>query len=440
MTDYWQTSLYACEQAVLGAILWDNTQLAACALAESDFLDGTHRRIFEMCRRLIGAREPCDALTVGEAIEREAGGSNWVIYAAKLVTETASTRNAPAYAARLKEESRSRAAIAIAERLQSEPTQEQIDLAIRELMALQRTEKGWTCHLSEAIGLAQQGLMDVADGKIKPGIPTGMCDIDESIGGLHDSDLIVVAARPAMGKTAWMLNSALAADRPVGLFSGEQGKQQIGLRVLSIDGPISLHRMRLGTLDKGEWDRVTTVAGIAKKRPIWIFDRPAPSIDDIERQARAWKFERNIGIIYVDYLQKIRGGKGESFRLQVGDICTRLKDLARELDIPVVALAQVKREVETRPMGSDGLGRMPYMGDIAEAAIIEQEADQIITLYRPEVYDEQPSYKGVAYANICKNRHGPIGHKAIAWRGEYLQFGDLARTEMSYGDRWSAAS
>src|SRR5690606_4915868 len=144
-------------------------------------------------------------------------------------------------------------------------------------------------------------------------------------------------------------------------------------------------------------------------------------------QARAWKFDQDIGILLVDYLQKVRGGRGESFRLQVGDITAQLKDLARELKIPVVVLAQVKREVESRPMGGDGLGRMPYMGDISESGIVEQEGDQIMTLYRPEVYDDNPEFHGVAYVNICKNRHGPVGHKKISWGGGHVEGGDIAR-------------
>jgi replicative DNA helicase len=299
------------------------------------------------------------------------------------------------------------------------------------------TQRDWTCHQSEALRLAEDALMNLAEGTQRPGVPSGIRDLDDSLGGFHDGDLIVVAARPAQGKTAFALNAMLAADCAVGMISGEQGRDQLGMRLLAISGPISLHRMRTAKLHDEEWARLATAAAAAKNKPIWFYDKPAPRIDEVERQARTWKFEHDIGILFVDYLQKLRGGEGENFRLQIGDICTRLKDLARELGIPVIALAQVKREVENRPMGSDGLGRMPYMGDIAEAAIIEQEADQIITLYRPEVYDEDPRYRGIAYANICKNRHGPVGHKALSWRGEYLKFGDLARQEQQFQDRWS---
>jgi replicative DNA helicase len=431
-------SLQAAERIVLGALMLDNSQLSRVDIGESDFRSMPHRQIFETIKALISVKSVCDALTVAEVLERQTGRNDWISFTAGMIRDCLAPVNAPSYAGVVRRASLSRQAIAIADRLKSEPTAEGIDTTIRELMELTREQKDFVCHQTEAMTQAMDALLAVADGSRLPGVPTGIRDIDESLGGMHKGDLIVVAARPAMGKTAYMLNTALAANVPVGIFSGEQGREQLGMRILAIKGPVSLHRMRTAKLYDDEWTRVNTVINASRDRQIWIYDKPGPTIDEIERQARAWKFHRDIGVVFVDYLQKIRGGEGENFRLQVGDICVRLKNLARELDVPVVALAQVKREVESRPMGQDGLGRMPYMSDISEAGIIEQESDQIITLYRPEVYDDSPQFRGLAYANICKNRHGPVGHKAIAWRGEYLQFGDLARTEM-HQDRWSAA-
>lgn len=433
-------SLHACEQSVIGSLMLDNSQLAQCDLSESDFASATHREIFGAIRRLIGAGKVCDVLTVSELLEAETNRKEWLAYAANLAKETLTPSNAPAYASAVRQASVTRRAKLIAQRLQDDPSQESIDSSIRDLMALNATQKDFVCHQSDAIRLAADHLMEVIESGSQPGIPSGLRDLDEALGGFHDGDLVVIAGRPAMGKTALMLNASVAAAerKAVGVFSGEQGREQIGMRLLSIGGPVSLHRMRTANLDDDEWIRITKVMNLAKDRPIWLYDKPAPSIDDIERQARAWKFERNIGIIFVDYLQKISGGRGQDFRLQIGNVCTRLKNLGRELEIPVIALAQVKREVESRAMGPDGMGRMPYMGDIAEAAIIEQESDVIITQYRPEVYESRPEWMGLAFMNICKNRHGPIGYKPVAWRGEYLQFGDLAKTEMQHRDQWSA--
>lgn len=426
------------EQSLLGAILSDNSQINSVSLLPRDFSSAAHAQIYEATRRLIGAGQVTDALTVADVLEKETGRKDWRLLTARIQMDCLAPSNAAQYASIVRKASLSRQTAEIGERLASAGAEGIAD-AIRALMELGVTSVNHGCHVSEAIKLAVDELEAITAGK-PPGIRTGIRDLDDMLGGLHNEDLIVVGARPAMGKTAFMLNLACAADAGVGIISGEQGRAQIGMRLFSMEGPVSLHRMRIGKLDDEEWSRIATVMGEMKGRPIWIYDRPSPSIDEIVSQARAWKFHNNIGLLMVDYLQIIRGGHGQDFRLQVGDITQQLKDLARELKIPVVALAQVKREVESRPMGDDGLGRMPYMADIAESAWIEQIADQIGTLYRPEVYDDIPQYKGVAYFNACKNRHGPVGHKALSWRGEYLKFGDLARTEMAQQDRWSRAS
>lgn len=422
------------ERILLGALLIDNSQIRRISLSANDFTVAAHAQIFDAVRRMIGAGKVADAFTVAELLEAETKRRDWLNLTAAMVQECLAPSNAPAYADSIRKASVARQAAQIGEALKDGGS---IDEAIKKLIALNSAEREYVCHVLDAMQEAINDLSNIADGAL-PGVRTGMADLDEALGGLHDEDLIVVAARPAMGKTAFMLNLAAAANRGVGIFSGEQGRSQIGMRMMAIDGPVSLHKMRTAKLKDEEWERVSRVMSEARNKPIWIYDRPAPTLDEIVAQARSWKFHNNIGIVMIDYLQKIRGGQGENFRLQIGDIAVTLKNLARELKIPVVALAQVNRSVESRPMGDDGMGRMPYMSDIAEASIIEQEADQIITLYRPEVYDEAPQYKGLAYANVCKNRHGPVGHIELSWRGEYLKFGDLAKHEMDIRDRWSA--
>lgn len=425
-----------CERVVLGAILADNSQINNVELLPRDFSIAAHGQIYEAARRLIGAGKVTDALTVAEALESETGRRDWLQIAGRAQQECLAPSNAPTYAAVVRKASLARQAGRIGQRLM-EGGGEAISEAIRELIELGATTQEHACHVSEAIRLAVDELEAATAGKL-PGVRTGIRDLDEMLGGLHAEDLVVIGARPSQGKTAFMLNVACAADVGVGIISGEQGRTQIGMRLFAMEGPVNLHRMRTGKLDDEEWSRVATVMGEMRERPIWMFDKPSPAIHEIISQARAWKFHNNIGLLMVDYLQIIRGGRGQDFRLQVGDITQQLKDLARELKIPVVALSQVPRAVESRPMGEDGLGRMPYMADLAEASIIEQIADLIGTLYRPEVYDDQPQYKGLAYFNCCKNRSGPTGHKALSWRGEYLKFGDLARFENQ--DRWSQAS
>lgn len=426
------------ERSLLGAVMADNAQIARVSLTRSDFTVTSHGQIFAIVSRMISAGKVADAVTVAEVLEAETG-RDWTRVVCDMVVECLAPSNAPAYAASIRNASIARRARQIGETLAQDGTADAVSSAIRELIELTSASSDHSCHVYDAMTDAINELSTITEGKL-PGISTGMRDLDEALGGMHREDLIVIAARPAMGKTAFMLNLAASANCGVGIISGEQGRVQLGMRLFAIDGPVSLHRMRTGHLEDDEWPRVNRVMNEMKARRIWLFDKPAPTMYDIVTQARAWKFHNDIGVLMVDYLQKIRGGNGESFRLQIGDIAVQLKDLARELKIPVVVLAQVNRDVEKRNLGSDGLGRMPYMSDIAESAIIEQESDQIFTLYRPEVYDDSPQYHGVAYVNICKNRHGPVGHKALSWRGEYLKFGDLAKTELSVQDRWSAAS
>lgn len=425
-----------CERTVLGAILADNSQMRLVQLQQRDFSVTSHAQVFELAKRLIGAGKCVDAVCIADHLDREYGRSGWIELTVGMHRDCLAPENAPAYAERIRVASLSRQAAAIGQRLQIGGHEEIAD-AIRDLIELTSADKEHACHVSTALANAADELQRLADGQM-PGVCTGIHDLDDALGGLHSEDLVVIAARPAMGKTALMLNIGAAANCGVGVVSGEQGRMQVGMRLFAMEGPVSLHRMRLGKLDDEEWNRITSVMTAMRDRPFWIYDKPAPTIDDIVAQARRWKFHNNIGLLMVDYLQKIRGGRGPDFRLQIGDIAAQLKDLARELKIPVVALAQVKREVESRPMGEDGMGRCPGMSDIAEAAIIEQEADQILTAYRPEVYEPGPRFKGLAFLNICKNRHGPIGVKDLSWRGEYLKFGDLARNEIGFADRWSA--
>lgn len=425
-----------CERTVLGAILADNSQLRHVQLQPRDFSAKTHAQIFDVAKRLIGSGMRVDAVSIADHLDREYGSSGWMELTIGMHRDCLAPENAPAYADRIRVASLSRQASAVAQRLAT-GGHEAIPDAIRDLIELTSADTEHACHVSVALSNAADELERLSNGQL-PGVCTGIRDLDDSLGGLHSEDLIVIAARPAMGKTALMLNIGAAANCGVGVISGEQGRTQVGMRLFAMEGPVSLHTMRIGKLGDEEWARVAKVMTAMKNRPFWIYDKPAPTIDDIVAQARQWKFHNNIGLLMVDYLQKIRGGRGQDFRLQVGDIAAQLKDLARELKIPVVALAQVKREVESRPMGEDGMGRCPGMSDIAEAAIIEQEADQILTAYRPEVYEPGPRFKGLAFLNICKNRHGPIGVKDLSWRGEYLKFGDLAHRELRQ-DRWSTA-
>lgn len=423
------------ENTLLGRLMLDNALLLDAEIAASDFLSAQHRQVFEAICTLTADGEVAEPVTVAEHLERNTGRS-WLGVTGGMVVNNLRGSGIEGYSRTIKAAARTRQALEIAAQLQEAATGDvshAVDSAIRQLMALNATSTNWTCSMRAAIGEAID-LIDKAhqaDGK-PTGIPTSIRDLDADLGGLHGGDLVVVGARPAMGKTAFMINLALGGKVATGIVSGEQGRGQIAMRAIAIGGSISLHNMRRGKIDDGEWSRINDACNQLSERPIWLFDRPGPSIQDIQRQARRWKYENNIKLLMVDYIQKITGGSGRDMRLQVGDVVGQLKDIARELDIPVVALAQVSRDVEKRPLEKDGMGRMPFMGDLAESGHIEREADQVLTLYRPYEYLQTEEHKGKAFVNVCKNRHGPTGCIPISWRGEFLQFSDLAHEEPTW--------
>ena len=406
----------------------DNSKLAELDLVGDDFLDAKYRQVFEAVCDLVAAQEVADVITVAEKLERETGRKNWLPILGEIAKNTWSTANISSYAKIVKEEARKRRAVEIANRLRDDVGQGlgAVDDAIRDLMQLNTTRKNYECSISQALSATVEMMDEAAhtEGKIV-GITTGLEDLDNCIGGFQNTDLYVIGARPAMGKTAFLLNCANAANVPAGIISSEQGREQVGLRLIAIDGRVSAHRMRVADLETHEWNKVTrTVSGLANKR-IWINDQPGPTIEQVIRQARKWKFQHDIKILYLDYIQRIKADASLPRHEQVGAIAMALKELARELGIPVVALAQVNRSVEARP------NKRPYMSDLKDSGAIEQEADNIMTLYRDEVYDPESKDKGIVEIAVMKNRHGPTGLIRAVWNAEFMRFEDF---EARYND------
>lgn len=275
---------------------------------------------------------------------------------------------------------------------------------------------------------AMAAAFHLLDGTGEPAWATGYSAIDDVLGGWHAGDLVVLGARPAMGKTALAINLMQRAKCRSGIISGEQSTQQVAMRMIAIDGQVSLHRMRTRTLEPRDWDRMSAALARAKREghECRIYDRPAPTLEEIAAVAHQWRVRDDVRVLFVDYLQKVKPtGKTDDFRLQMGAIAGGLKTLARQLDICVVALSQVKRDVDARPLGANGMGRVPQASDLAESSILEQEADQILTLCRPEVYDPATA-PGRAIISVVKNRHGPVRPVTLSWRGEYLRFENYA--------------
>jgi len=418
------------EQAVLGGLMLVPEALDRVAdrLVEGDFYEARHRAIYRAMLELSGRGVPCDAVTLGDWFEANGlaemvGGAGYLI---ELANNTASAANIAAYADIVREKSIRRQVIEQGMRLVEEAYGDEqsgaelLDSGVSGLMALQKVEARSEYTLRQAMSLAYAEAERARElgGRI-PGIPSGLSALDRILGGWHDSDLIVVGARPSQGKTALLLNFAVACSLPSGIVTAEQPVQQIGARVMSIKSHVPAERMRNGRFGVDDLRRLSMAVEELCDRTCLIYDRSAPTIADVQRIARKWKQQANIRVLLVDYIQRIqhsttsaKANKAE----RVGEVVQGLKNLARDLDIPVIALAQVGRQAE---------GRQPGMGDLSDSSEIEKEADQILTLFRPATADERAP-ENEAVISVEKNRHGPTGEIRVAWLPETMRFGDLA--------------
>jgi replicative DNA helicase len=418
------------EQAVLGGLMLapDKIETLADKLSEQDFYRKDHRMIWRAVVELNERGQPCDAVTMGEWFDNNGlgemvGGSGYLI---DLANSTPSAANIAAYAQIIREKSVLRLVIDQAMQLvesaygNESSGVELVDRGIVELMALQKVEarSEFTLRQAMTLAFAEAERAKELGGKI-PGISSGLTDLDRVLGGWHDSDLVVIGARPAQGKTALLLNFATSCALPSGIISAEQPAQQVGARVMSIKSHVPAERMRNGRFDAGDLRKLGGAVDELCERTCLIYDRSAPTIADVSRMARKWKQQNGIRVLFVDYIQRIdashtnaRANKAE----KVGEVVRGLKNLARDLEIPVIALAQVGRQAENR---------QPGMGDLSDSSEIEKEADQILTLFRPGTSDDTASdYDAVI--SVEKNRHGPCGEIKAAWLAETMRFTDYA--------------
>ena len=263
------------------------------------------------------------------------------------------------------------------------------------------------------------------------GIPTGFIDLDYRTAGMQPSDLILVAARPSMGKTAFELNlaqyMAFKKNLTVALFSLEMSKEQLVNRMFSLESSVDAQKLRIGQLNDQEWERLIESAGTIGKSNLIIDDTPGISIAELRSKCRKYKLEHDLSIIMIDYLQLMTGsGRSESRQQEISDISRSLKALARELNVPVVALSQLSRAVEQRP------DHRPMLSDLRESGAIEQDADVVMFLYRDDYYNHDSPDKGISEVIIAKQRNGPIGTVKLAWLPEYTKFANLEHRKEDY--------
>lgn len=413
------------ERLVLHTAMQRASSLPDLPLAPRHFANEQHAELWEIVLALSGEGKPFDPVTVMQAAEQAGKRS-----LGSLALEIASASelypsSQPQYpAASLMAAWRGREQQQIAQSLLADREEGAADRAIAALMALHAQDRDCEHTTKTAMQLAWNEVLAAheAGGRLI-GVTTGLYDLDDTLGGLHNSDLIVVGARPAMGKTGLLLGMTMAGakDGPVGLISGEQPAGQVGLRWMAAGSGVSVGRLRAAKVGESQWGGLTDAITRASERDIRIFDRSSPDIAEVTRVARRWKHQHGIRALYVDYLQKLeisqltKSPKHE----RVGAIARTLKNLARDLQIPVVALAQVNRKADELP------SHRPGMSHLADSSEIEKEADQIMMLWRD--LSDPLAETTPAEINVVKNRHGNIGTVHCLWRGGSTSFVNMAR-------------
>lgn len=419
------------EQALLGALLFAGDaawERVADRIAEADFYRDDHRRIFRVVRSLFEAIKPVDVLTVSEALEasNEADQTGGLAYLGELANAVPSAANIRAYADTVADCARRRRLIVAARAIEdlgygaSMGAQEAIDKASALVLdlATQTASRTEPRHIAEVLGRAIAEVESrIGRGEVF-GLPTGFIDLDSATGGLHAGDLIIVAGRPSMGKTALAINmseNVALAGKSVLVFSLEMGDTQIAHRNLAAIGSASVQRVRSGAMSDAEWDGITAAMGRLHAARFWIDDAPSLSAAQMHARARRIKRQHGLDLIVIDYLQ-LMTAEGNNRNEQLGDITRRLKLMARDLGVPVVLLSQLSRKVEERT------DKRPMMSDLRESGSIEQDADMILMVYREEYYKPETPWKGLAEIGLVKNRMGRTDTVRLVFEGEYSRF------------------
>src|ERR1700704_6627711 len=427
------------EQSLLGALLLDNHAFDRVAdlVGADDFYRDDHRRIFRHLSKLIEHAKPADVVTVSESIEasEDKDRTGGPAYLGALAQNTPSALNIRRYAELVRERSVQRRLAQVATGI----AEDALNPAGREVGQLLDEAESKIFQIAESGARRDQGLLE-----IKPvlarvferidhlyhrdnpsdvtGVPTGYTKMDQMTSGLQPGDLIVVAGRPSMGKTALALNIAehVAVDNglPVAVFSMEMSATQLAMRMLGSIARSDQHKMRTGRLNDKEWGDLSEAMGKLHETPIYIDE--AGALTALEVRARARRLKRQyskLGLIVIDYIQLMAASsQGENRATEISEISRSLKAMAKELDVPVVALSQLNRALEQRP------NKRPQMADLRESGAIEQDADVILAIYRDEVYNPDSPEKGKAEVNILKQRNGPIGVVTLTFRGQHTRF------------------
>ena len=426
------------EQSVVGSMIMDRDAILTASeiLTKDDFYHQQYGVLFEAIVELYNSGQPVDLVTLQNKLrEKDVPPEvSSLEFVRELITAVPTSANIKYYANIVAEKSTLRKLIRLNEEIANTcySGKESLEYILddTEKRVFQLVQKRTTDNFVPVRQIVMNAIdkIEIAaknKGSVT-GIPTGFIDLDYRTAGMQPSDLILVAARPSMGKTAFELNlaqyMAFKKNLTVALFSLEMSKEQLVNRMFSLESNVDAQKLRTGQLNDQEWERLIESAGTIGKSRLIIDDTPGISIAELRSKCRKYKLEHDLSIIMIDYLQLMSGsGRSESRQQEISDISRSLKALARELNVPVVALSQLSRAVEQRP------DHRPMLSDLRESGAIEQDADVVMFLYRDDYYNHDSPDKGVSEVIIAKQRNGPIGTVKLAWLPEYTKFANLER-------------
>jgi len=431
------------EQSLLGAILIDKEAIVdvSAKLTPDHFYSPAHQAIYESMLQLYENRDPIDILTLGDSLKKvkqlnKIGGSD---YLALLAEKVPTAANAIKYGEIIRDLAHKRELI----RIGSQIVEKAFDDASTASGLLENTERDIFSlsqkNLSQNFIPLRDALADSFDrldelhkhaGGLR-GVPTGFKDLDDTLAGMQDSNLLILAARPGMGKTAFALNIAqgiaVSEKAPVALFSLEMSKEQLAQRMICAQAMVDAHRLRTGFLKNDDWPRLTQAMAELSEAPIYIDDTPGLSIMDLRAKSRRVKMRHDIKLLIIDYLQLISSPRNANRNEQISEISRGLKTLAKELGVPVISLSQLSREVEKRT------DRRPQLADLRESGAIEQDADMVAFIYRDDYYNPESEKVGLAEVIIAKQRNGPLGKIELLFLKEHTKFLTKDNCEMVDG-------
>ena len=427
------------EQAIIGSMLTDRDAVISAIeiLKEEDFYREDNKAIYKAILNLYNRAEPIDIITVKSELEsmgkfEQVGGLE---YLAELPEKVPTTANAMKYIKIVEEKSTLRRLIKTANEiieLGYSPTEDVEDImegAEKKIFNImqEKNQKGYA-PIKDVLVESFTKLEELYNRKQHiTGVPSGFTELDYRTAGFHGSELILIAARPAMGKTAFALNiatnAAVKANVPVAVFSLEMSKEQLVNRILCSESMVDSNKVRTGKLEEDDWTKLAGAIGPLSEAEIFIDDTPGINITEIRAKCRKLKLEKNIGMVVIDYLQLIQGSnkRGGSREQEISEISRSLKILEKELDVPVIALSQLSRAAEQRP------DHRPMLSDLRESGAIEQDADIVMFLYRDDYYNQDSEKKDIAEIIIAKHRGGSTGTVELLWLGSYTKFVNLER-------------